>query len=155
MRIGIGYDIHRLVKSRKLILGGVMLDYKKGLLGHSDADVLLHAIADALLGSIGAGDIGTHFPDTDERYKGISSIELIRKVAQILINKEQSITNIDSIVIAEEPELAPHLRSMREKIAGALRLSVERISVKATTNEGLGIIGDKEAIAAYAVALVE
>ena len=132
-----------------------MLDYKKGLLGHSDADVLLHAIADALLGSIGAGDIGTHFPDTDERYKGISSIELIRKVAQILINKEQSITNIDSIVIAEEPELAPHLRSMREKIAGALRLSVERISVKATTNEGLGIIGDKEAIAAYAVALVE
>jgi 2-C-methyl-D-erythritol 2,4-cyclodiphosphate synthase len=155
MRIGIGYDIHRLVDGRRLVLGGVMLEHRKGLLGHSDADVLLHAIADALLGSIGAGDIGTHFPDTDKQYKDISSIELIKKVGEILSNGGYSIANIDGIVVAEEPKLAPHLRLIRESISGALGLPVDKISVKATTNEGLGVLGNGEAIAAYAVALIE
>ena len=155
MRIGIGYDIHRLVEGRKLILGGVSLDHPKGLLGHSDADVLLHAIADAVLGSIGAGDIGTHFPDTDVKYKGMSSIDLLGKVGDILKNKEHRIINIDSIVIAEEPKLAAHIDIMRGNIASALNMSVENISVKATTNEGMGETGMKQAIAAYAVALVE
>lgn len=154
MRVGIGYDIHRLSDERKLVLGGVLLDHPKGLLGHSDADVLLHAIADALLGSVAAGDIGTHFPDTDDKYKGVSSLELLGEVAKILKDRKIQVVNVDSVIIAEEPKLSPHIHSMRENIAAALEVPVENISVKATTNERMGETGRQEAIAAYAVAMV-
>ncbi len=155
IRCGIGYDVHRLVAGRKLILGGVEIAYSHGLEGHSDADVLLHAIADALLGAIGAGDIGRHFPNTDESLRGISSIEILRRVTELLAERRARVVNIDATVLAEEPELAPHVAAMRKKIADAISTSDSNVSVKATTNERLGAIGRGEGIAAIAIASVE
>lgn len=153
-RCGIGYDIHRLSQNRKLILGGVEIPYLLGLEGHSDADVLSHAIADALLGAIGAGDIGEHFPNTDESIRGISSIEILKRVAQIVTEKKARIVNVDATVIAEAPKLAPYTPEMRKKISAALGLSDSQVSLKATTNERLGPIGRGEGISAMAVAAV-
>lgn len=153
-RIGIGYDIHRLVEGRKLFLGGVEIPYIKGLLGHSDADVLLHTISDALLGALGEGDIGEHFPDTDPKYQGISSSELLKKVAALVEKKGFLITNLDTVVIAEEPVLIPFKKQMQERIAALLGLKTGAVNIKAKTNEGLGEIGKKEAIASYAVVLL-
>ena len=155
IRCGIGYDAHRLVEGRKLILGGVELPHERGLEGHSDADVLLHAIADALLGAVGEGDIGQHFPNTDEGIRDISSLEILRHVHSLLAEKNARTINIDATVIAEAPKLQPHFREMRTKIAGALACDVSRINIKATTNEGLGTIGRGEGMAALATALVE
>lgn len=151
-RVGIGYDVHRLVAGRKLILGGLELPSQQGLLGHSDADVLTHALCDALLGAANAGDLGQHFPDTDSRYAGVSSLVLLRRVGELLAQRGASIQNIDSVVIAEQPKLAPYLSAMRVRLAETLQISAEQISVKATTNEGLDAPGRREAIAAYAVA---
>jgi 2-C-methyl-D-erythritol 2,4-cyclodiphosphate synthase len=153
--VGIGYDIHRLVEGRKLILGGVEIAYSKGLDGHSDADVLSHAIADALLGAIGERDIGHHFPNTDQSIKGISSLEILKRVAAILAGKNARIVNVDSTLIAEAPKIGPHLNAIRSNLAGALNLPLEAIGVKATTNEMLGAIGRGEGMAAMAVASVE
>lgn len=153
MRIGHGYDVHRLTDGRKLIIGGVDIPYEKGLLGHSDADVLLHAISDALLGALALGDIGKHFPDTDERYKGISSILLLKEVGVLVRQRGYNIGNVDATVLAQRPKLAPYIPEMRENIAQALGVTVDRISVKATTEEGLGFTGTGEGIAAHAVAL--
>lgn len=147
MRIGQGYDVHRLVEGRKLIIGGVDIPYEKGLLGHSDADVLLHAVMDALLGAAALGDIGQHFPDSDERYKGISSIVLLKEVGKILQENGYMIENIDSTVIAQRPKLLPYRPQMAENIAAALGIEKEQVSVKATTEEGLGFTGTGEAIA--------
>ena len=155
IRCGIGYDAHRLVEGRKLILGGVEIPYERGLEGHSDADVLLHAIADALLGAMGEGDIGHHFPNTDESIRGISSLEILRGVRSLLAEKNARAINIDATVIAEAPVLQPHIQNMRNKIAGALACDPSRVNVKATTNEGLGTIGRGEGIAAMATAAVE
>ena len=155
MRIGHGYDVHRLVEGRDLILGGVKIDYEKGLLGHSDADVLLHEVCDALLGAAGLGDIGRHFPDTDPKYKGISSIYLLECVARLLKEKGYRIENIDSIVAAQRPKLSPHIEKMTENIANALGIEKSRVSVKATTTEGLGFEGRGEGISAYAVCLID
>ena len=154
-RCGIGYDAHRLVAGRKLILGGVEIPHSLGLEGHSDADVLSHAIADALLGAIGESDIGHHFPNTDEGIRGISSIAILEAVNAVLRRKLARPTNVDATLIAEAPKIAPHIPGMREKIARALQLDVSRISIKATTNEGLGTIGRGEGMAAMAVASVE
>lgn len=154
MRIGTGYDVHRLTEDRRLIIGGVDIPYEKGLLGHSDADVLLHAVMDALLGAAALGDIGTHFPDSDDSYKGISSIKLLERVAEILADNNYIIENIDSTVIAQKPKLSPHIQAMRKNIAGALGIDVSRVSVKATTEEGLGFTGSGEGIAAQASALL-
>jgi 2-C-methyl-D-erythritol 2,4-cyclodiphosphate synthase len=154
MRIGFGYDVHRLVSDRKLILGGVEIPFRKGLSGHSDADVLLHAISDALLGAIGEGDIGKHFPDTDEKYKGISSLLILRKVVNLMKEKGYSLLSIDSTVIGEEPRLAPYIDKIKESIAREIG-SDAILSIKAKTNEGLGTIGRGEGIAAYAVCLIE
>ena len=154
-RCGIGYDIHRLGQNRKLILGGVEIPYLLGLEGHSDADVLSHAIADALLGAICAGDIGKHFPDTDESIRGISSGEILKRVAQILADSKAHIVNIDATVIAEAPKIAPQIPEMRKKLGAALSISDSQISIKATTNERLGPIGRGEGISAMAVATVE
>lgn len=154
MRIGTGYDVHRLVEDRKLILGGVEIPYEKGLLGHSDADVLLHAIMDALLGAAALGDIGQHFPDSDEDYRGVSSIKLMECVADILEANNYVIENVDSTVIAQKPKLAPYIQTMRENIAQALKIDVSQVSVKATTEEGLGFTGSGEGIAAQAVAML-
>jgi 2-C-methyl-D-erythritol 2,4-cyclodiphosphate synthase len=154
-RCGIGYDIHRLGQNRKLILGGVEIPYLLGLEGHSDADVLSHAIADALLGAICAGDIGQHFPNTDESIRGISSSEILKRVAQILARKKTRIVNIDATVIAEAPKLEPHIPAMRAKIASVIGVSDSQVSIKATTNERLGPIGRGEGISAMAVATVE
>jgi 2-C-methyl-D-erythritol 2,4-cyclodiphosphate synthase len=154
-RSGIGYDIHRLGQNRKLILGGVEIPYILGLEGHSDADVLSHAIADALLGAVGAGDIGQHFPDTDQSIKGISSAEILKRVAQILAEKKARIVNVDATVIAEAPKIAPHVPAMRKKLGDALSISDSQISIKATTNERLGPIGRGEGISAMAIASVE
>ncbi len=151
-RVGNGYDVHRLVEGRKLILGGVEVPYDKGLLGHSDADVLVHAIMDALLGACGESDIGKHFPDNDMSYKGISSLVLLEKVRAILNSKGYSISNIDSIVVAEKPKLSPYIDGMKEKISAVLQLDRDCIGIKATTTEGLGFTGTGEGIAAYAVA---
>jgi 2-C-methyl-D-erythritol 2,4-cyclodiphosphate synthase len=153
-RCGIGYDIHRLAQNRKLILGGVEIPYLLGLEGHSDADVLSHAIADALLGSICAGDIGQHFPDTDQSIRGISSIEILKRVVQIVAGKKARILNVDATVIAEAPKLAPHIPEMRKRIAEAIAVSDSQVSIKATTNERLGPIGRGEGISAMAVATV-
>lgn len=150
-RIGIGYDIHRLVSDRKLFLGGVEIPYIKGLLGHSDGDVLLHAVCDALLGALAQGDIGAHFPDTDPRYQGISSGELLKRVADLVKSKDFKIDNIDTVVIAQEPVLAPFKKQMQEKLAQILGIKEDSVGIKAKTNEGMGEIGRKEAIAAYAV----
>lgn len=155
IRCGIGYDAHRLVEGRKLLLGGVEIAHDRGLEGHSDADVLAHAIADALLGAIGEGDIGHHFPNTDETIRGISSLEILRRVRSLLAEKNARMMNIDATVVAEAPRLQPHLPEMRRNIAGALACDVSRINIKATTNEGLGMIGRGEGMVAMATALVE
>ena len=154
MRIGQGYDVHRLVEGRRLIIGGVDIPYEKGLLGHSDADVLLHAVMDALLGAAALGDIGQHFPDSDERYKGISSIALLKKVGKILQENGYMIENIDSTVIAQRPKLLPYRPQRAENIAAALGIEKEQVSVKATTEEGLGFTGTGEGISAQAIALL-
>ena len=154
-RCGIGYDIHRLGQNRKLILGGIEIPYLLGLEGHSDADVLSHAIADALLGAICAGDIGQHFPDTDESIRGISSIEILKRVTQILADKKARIVNIDATVIAEAPKIAPQIPAMRKAIGAAIGVSDTQVSIKATTNERLGPIGRGEGMSAMAVATVE
>lgn len=154
MRIGMGYDVHRLVEDRELILGGVLIPYEKGLLGHSDADVLLHAIMDALLGAAALGDIGKHFPDTDPAYKGISSLVLLEKVGELLNEKGFLIENIDATIIAQAPKMRPHIDRMRENIAGALGTDVDHINVKATTEEGLGFTGAGEGIASQAVCML-
>lgn len=153
-RIGIGYDIHRLVSGRKLFLGGIEIPYVNGLLGHSDADVLLHAICDSLLGAIGEGDIGEYFPDTDPKYHNISSIELLKIVADSIAKKGFTISNIDTVVIAEEPNIAPFKKQMQERVAQILKIKKECVSIKAKTNEGLGVFGKKEAIASFAVAML-
>ena len=153
MRVGMGYDVHRLVEGRKLILGGVEIPFEKGLLGHSDGDVLLHAICDALLGAAGKGDIGQHFPDTNPEYKDISSLVLLEKVKGLI--KEYRINNIDSIIVAQDPKLAPYLSKMKENIAGVLKIDKDKINIKATTTEKLGSIGRGEGIAAYAMVSLE
>ena len=153
-RCGIGYDIHRLTQNRKLILGGVEIPYLLGLEGHSDADVLSHAIADALLGAICAGDIGQHFPNTDESIRGISSIEILKRVMQMLAEKKTRAVNIDATVIVEAPKLEPHIPAMRAKIANTIGVSDSQVSIKATTNERLGPIGRGEGISAMAIAIV-
>jgi len=153
-RAGFGYDIHKLVKGRKLVLGGVEIKHTKGLLGHSDADVLCHAIADSLLGAAALGDIGTHFPDSDLAFKGISSLTLLEHVSRLLRTKRLRIVNVDSTVAAEAPRIMPHAQLMRFLIARALGIGIDRVSVKATTNEGLGHIGRKQGICAYAVAMI-
>ena len=155
MRIGHGYDVHRLVEGRKLILGGVEISYTKGLLGHSDADVLLHAISDALLGAVALGDIGKHFPDSDEKYKGADSLVLLKEVMSLLKNKGYKVVNVDATVLAERPKLAPYIDKMRQNIADALSVEVDCISVKATTEEGLGFTGAGLGMAAHAVCLLE
>jgi len=154
MRIGQGYDVHRLTEGRKLILGGVEIPYEKGLLGHSDADVLIHAIMDALLGAAALGDIGQHFPDTDERYKGISSIKLLEHVGGLLAENGFIIENIDSTIIAQRPKLAPYRPQMAENIAKALGIELNQICVKATTEEGLGFTGTGEGISSQAICLL-
>jgi 2-C-methyl-D-erythritol 2,4-cyclodiphosphate synthase len=153
-KIGIGYDIHRLVEERKLFLGGIEIPYIKGLLGHSDGDVLLHAICDALLGALSLGDIGEHFPDTDSKYHNISSIELLKAVDDLLKKSGYRINNIDTVVIAQEPVLSPFKKQMQEKIGLILGISKDSVNIKAKTNDGLGETGHKEAIAAYAVAVI-
>lgn len=155
MRIGTGYDVHRLVENRALILGGVAIPYEKGLLGHSDADVLLHAIMDALLGAAALDDIGKHFPDKDPAYKGISSLELLKKVGELLAAEHYLVGNIDATVIAQQPKLATYIADMRENIASTLGIAVSQVNVKATTEEGLGFTGSGEGIAAQAVCLLE
>jgi len=154
MRIGQGYDVHRLTEGRRMILGGVEIPYEKGLLGHSDADVLVHAVMDALLGAAALGDIGQHFPDTDPAYKGISSIELLKKVGELLEGQGYVIENIDATIIAQRPKLAPYRAQMAENIAAALGIEKEQVSVKATTEEGLGFTGTGEGISAQAIALL-
>lgn len=155
IRSGIGYDAHRLVEGRKLILGGVEIPHDRGLDGHSDADVLSHAIADALLGAIAEGDIGRHFPNTDESIRGISSLEILRRVRSLLAEKNARASNIDATIIAEAPLLQPHLEKMRKKICAALACDPSSINIKATTNEGLGTIGRCEGMACLATAIVE
>ena len=155
LRVGNGYDAHRLAPGRKLILGGVEIPHDRGLDGHSDADVICHAIADALLGAVGERDIGHHFPNSDESIRGISSIEILQRVTALLAEIHARPTNVDATLVAEAPKIAPYLDAMREKIADALRLDAARVSIKATTNEGLGAIGRAEGMAAMAVATVE
>lgn len=155
MRIGMGYDVHKLVEDRKLIIGGVDIPYEKGLLGHSDADVLLHAIMDALLGAAALGDIGKHFPDTDEKYRGISSIKLMEHVGELLADNGYIIGNIDATIIAQRPKMAPYRETMRENVAKALNISIDKVSIKATTEEGLGFTGSGEGISSQAIALLE
>lgn len=151
MRVGMGYDVHRLVEGRDLILGGVKLEYEKGLLGHSDADVLLHAIMDALLGAAALGDIGKHFPDTDPQYKGISSLRLLEQVGNLLEEANYVVENIDATIIAQRPKMAPHIGAMRENIAQALGILTDQVNVKATTEEWLGFTGTGEGISAQAI----
>lgn len=155
MRVGMGYDVHRLAKDRDLILGGVKIPYEKGLLGHSDADVLLHAVMDALLGAAALGDIGKHFPDTDPKYKGISSIRLLEHVGGLLKEQLYVIGNIDATIIAQRPKMAPYIGQMRENIARALHLEVGQVNIKATTEEGLGFTGSGEGISAQAIAALD
>ena len=155
MRIGIGYDIHRLVKGRSLILGGVSIAYEKGLLGHSDADVLTHAICDALLGAAGMGDIGTHFPDSDPQYKDISSLTLLSETCQRIADKGFRIINLDATLFAEKPKLAPHRQKMQTYLADTMNINPAEINIKATTTEGLGVIGKGEGIAAMCVVLID
>ena len=153
-RIGHGYDVHRLTEGRKLILGGVEIPFEKGLLGHSDADVLTHAVMDAVLGAAALGDIGKHFPDSDEAYRGADSLALARKTAELLREAGYTVANLDATVLCQRPKLAPHISAMRENIARAYGIPVEAVSVKATTEEGLGFTGSGEGIAAHAVALI-
>ena len=155
MRIGHGYDVHKLVPDRDLILGGVRIPFQLGLLGHSDADVLLHAVSDALLGAAGLGDIGRHFPDTDPEYKGADSLELLKIVGQKVIAAGYRISNIDVTLIAQKPKVKDHISAMQRNIAGALNMDVNRVNVKATTEEGLGFTGTLEGISCHAVCLLE
>ena len=155
LRTGIGYDIHRMVEGRELRLGGIRIEYPKGLLGYSDGDVLLHAICDALLGAAGLGDIGGHFPDTDPVYKGISSLELLRHVVKLLHESGFEVVNIDANVLAEAPKIGSHISDMKEAVGGAVGISPKRVNIKGRTSEGLGEIGRGEAIAAQAVAMVQ
>ena len=155
IRIGHGYDVHKLVSDRKLIIGGVDIPYEKGLLGHSDADVLLHAISDALLGAAALGDIGKHFPDTDDAYKNANSALLLKKVGEILMDAGYTPSNIDVTVIAQAPKLAPNIEEMRKNIANALSIDISAVSVKATTEERLGFTGNGEGIAAHSVCIIE
>ncbi len=155
MRIGHGYDVHRLVEGRKLILGGVDVPYERGLLGHSDADVLTHAVMDALLGAAALGDIGKLFPDNDPAYEGADSLALLKRVVEVLEENGYTVGNVDATVLAQRPRLAPHIPLMREKIAAAMGVDPGRVSVKATTEEGLGFTGTGEGMAAHAVALIE
>ena len=155
MRIGSGYDVHKLVSGRDLILGGVKIEHELGLLGHSDADVLTHAIMDALLGAAACYDIGYHFPDTDERYKGVNSLELLSQVREIIGEKGYKVGNIDATVIAERPKLRPYIDEMRKNIADTLKINIDQVSIKATTEERLGFTGREEGIAANAVCILE
>jgi len=154
-RSGIGYDAHRFKEDRKLVLGGVEIPHARGLDGHSDADVLIHAIADALLGAIGERDIGHHFPNNDETLRGISSLEILRHVGQVIVRHNCRVGNLDATLIAEAPKIGPHLEAMRERISSALGIDISRVGIKATTNEGMGAIGRGEGMAAIAVATVE
>ncbi len=154
MRVGLGYDVHKLTEGRDLILGGVKIPYEKGLLGHSDADVVVHAIMDALLGAAALGDIGQHFPDTDPRYEGISSIALLEQVGKLLEEHNYVIENIDATIIAQRPKMMPHLPVMRENVAKALGIETNQVSIKATTEEGLGFTGSGEGISAQAICLL-
>jgi 2-C-methyl-D-erythritol 2,4-cyclodiphosphate synthase len=154
MRIGHGYDVHRLVEGRKLIMGGVDIPWEKGLLGHSDADVLLHAIADGILGAIGEGDIGRHFPDTDPAYKGADSLKLLARVMELAGERGYKLGNLDATIIAQLPKMAPHIKAMRDNIARVLKADAAQVNVKATTEEGLGFSGSGEGIAAHAVVLM-
>lgn len=155
MRIGHGYDVHRLVPERALFLGGVKIDCELGLLGHSDADVLLHAVCDSLLGAAALGDIGKHFPDTDESYKNISSVKLLERTYGMVKDKGYTVENIDATILAQKPKLSPYIEYMRKNIADALSLDIDAVSVKATTEEGLGFTGEKLGIAAHAVCLLK
>ena len=155
MRIGYGYDVHKLVEDRKLIIGGVDIPYEKGLLGHSDADVLLHAVMDSLLGAAALGDIGKHFPDSDDKYKGISSIKLLKEVLALINNNNYCIINLDATIIAQKPKMRPYIDQMRCNIANALEIDIDTVNVKATTEEGLGFTGREEGIAANCVCLIE
>ena len=154
-KIGHGYDVHKLVPERRLVLGGVDIPYEYGLLGHSDADVLTHAIMDALIGALGLGDIGRHFPDTDDKYKNISRIELLKKVKEMIEENNSSVANIDATVILQRPKIAPYIENMRSNIAETLGINTSSVNIKATTEEGLGFTGRKEGIAAHAVVLIE
>ena len=154
-RIGIGYDIHRLARGRKLFIGGVPIPYKKGLVGHSDADVLLHALCDALLGAMAAGDIGEHFPNTDPKYKNISSLELLKNIQRLLVRKSFEVVNIDAMLVLEAPKIAAFKEKMRGAIARALGINISRVSVKATTQEGIGEIGQGKAACATVVVLLQ
>ncbi len=155
MRVGMGYDVHRLVEGRKLIIGGVEIPYEKGLLGHSDADVLLHAISDALLGAAALGDIGKHFPDTDPKFEGADSLKLLQKVGEMLDEKAFIISNIDATIIAQKPKMRPYIDQMRENIANALALDISQVNVKATTEEGLGFTGSGEGISSQAICMLD
>ncbi len=155
MRIGFGYDVHKLIEDRNLIIGGVHIPYEKGLLGHSDADVLVHTIMDSILGALALGDIGKHFPDTDPQYKDISSIRLLEKVYKLMVEKSYRIGNIDVTIAAERPKLAPYIENMRENISKSLNTSIDNINIKATTTEELGFVGRKEGISAYGVCLLD
>ena len=154
IRTGMGYDVHRLVPGRKLIIGGTDIPYEKGLLGHSDADVLLHAISDALLGAAAMGDIGKLFPDSDPEYEGADSLKLLEKVVSLIRNEGWDISNIDSIIVAQKPKMAPHIENMRSNIASAIGCDIKDIGVKSTTEEGMGFTGDGSGISAYATALI-
>lgn len=154
MRVGMGYDVHKLVEGRELIIGGVNIPYEKGLLGHSDADVLIHSVMDSILGALALGDIGKHFPDTDEKYKGIDSIKLLQFVYNLMIEKGYNIGNIDCTIIAQSPKMAPYIYSMRENISKSLNTDIENINVKATTEEGLGFTGSKQGIAAQSICML-
>lgn len=155
MRIGSGYDVHKLAKGRDMIIGGCKIPHEKGLLGHSDADVLIHAIIDALLGAAALGDIGKHFPDNEEKYRNISSLVLLNKVFYLLTEKQYNIINIDSTIIAQRPKMLPYIEDMRKNIANGLSIDLEQINIKATTEEGLGFTGKEEGIAATAVCFIE
>jgi len=155
MRVGLGYDVHKLVEGRDLILGGVNIPYEKGLLGHSDADVLVHAIMDALLGAVALGDIGTHFPDTDPAYKGADSLKLLEHVGKILDEHLYVIENIDATIIAQRPKMAPHIPEMRENVSRVLGIEVDQVNIKATTEEGLGFTGSGEGISSQAICAIE
>ncbi|EQK46594.1 MULTISPECIES: 2-C-methyl-D-erythritol 2,4-cyclodiphosphate synthase [Paraclostridium] len=154
MRVGMGYDVHKLVENRKLILGGVEIEHEKGLLGHSDADVLLHAIMDSILGALALGDIGKHFPDTDEKYKGADSMKLLEHVYNLIKEKGYAIGNLDATIIAQAPKMAPHIQKMRENIARVLNTDINNVNVKATTEEGLGFTGNKEGISSQSICLL-
>ncbi len=155
MRVGMGYDVHRLTEGRKLILGGVHIPYEKGLLGHSDADVLVHAIMDALLGAAGQGDIGKHFPDTEEKYRGVSSLKLLDHVNNIIQQQGYKISNIDATIIAQAPKMSPHMENMKRQISQVLGIEINQINIKATTEEGLGFTGEGAGISAQAICCID